>query len=480
MILILGFYLRIGGALSGSFAFTYDVGRDMLQMQDIAVNHKIPLIGQTSGLGGLFYGPWWYYILTPAYIISAGNPQGVALFMVLVGVAAIVTGFFLGKRIGSLYLGILIAGFLSFSAVMISSSVQIWNPNTAPFFVLLFFLCFFVETGKKYKSILLNLFCGILLGLILDSEIVFGVLFIAGLGAASITVLRKEIFSKRLIFLIAGFVFTLLPRLFFELRHGFVMTKSLTNISDEQSILNIKDFFHVLPERLAVFLSLFSETFGINVLISTVICILIVPLWLWLGKKAPQNIRKLFFTCLIILLIFLTGSSFFARAIWGHYLVAVPVLYILILSIFLYSITKRYKILGIILSIIFLVATVRPLDVVSNIQNSNWEGDAAVYRNQVAVIDYIYKNADGKKFNYTAYTPSVHDYPYRYLFSWYGMNKYGYTPDTDAQKELYVILEPDPGYEGRLTNWLKIREGDGKIINENTIKGGIKVQKRVR
>ncbi|MGE5042387.1 MAG: hypothetical protein ACM3IJ_05810, partial [Candidatus Levyibacteriota bacterium] len=57
LVFLIGFYLRAVGIFSNSFAFTYDVGRDLLEVQKIVSAHKIPLIGQTTGLGGLFYGP---------------------------------------------------------------------------------------------------------------------------------------------------------------------------------------------------------------------------------------------------------------------------------------------------------------------------------------------------------------------------------------------------------------------------------------
>ena len=94
------------------------------------------------------------------------------------------------------------------------------------------------------------------------------------------------------------------------------------------------------------------------------------------------------------------------------------------------------------------------------------------------MLDFIYKDAHGSKFNFIAYTPVVHDYTYRYLFSWYGPKEYGYIPSTEKQTLFYVIIEPDPGYEGRIKDWLKVREKDGKVLLEKTVKGGILVQKR--
>ncbi len=55
-------------------------------------------------------------------------------------------------------------------------------------------------------------------------------------------------------------------------------------------------------------------------------------------------------------------------------------------------------------------------------------GDPSLFKNEIAVIDYIYKYANGKNFKVYAYLPSVYDYPYQYLFWWYGNKNYKFIP----------------------------------------------------
>lgn len=477
-----GFYLRAVGVFSNSFAFTYDVGRDMLQVQQIAIYHKIPLIGQTTGLGGLFYGPWWYYILTPPFILTHGNPQGIVFFMVLLGVTAILAGYILGNIVQGKTLGLILATLISLSSAMIGFSNQIWNPNIAPLFVVLVFTCLFLLEKSKSNKLLLFLTIGLLLGLILDSEIVFGVLFVSGLVLVLLYIMKKRIVSLPSLGVILGFFIILSPRIFFELRHQFVMTKSLfMPHTQDQQIFDVHSFFIVLPDRAVTLLSQFKDTFGLQTnLISSISLVVIVLVFILLYKKLKTNERKLLISCLIILAVFLVGSALFARAVWGHYLVGLPVIYIFIVSLAFLLLYRRAKVLTIILLIVFAVFSVRPLEIVSSYNKPLWEGNAAVYRNQVAVIDYVYQQARKRPFNEIVYTPVVHDYTYQYLFSWYGKNKYGYIPSKPTKKLFYVIIEPDPGSEWRITDWLKIRIGDGKVVKEQVVKGGIKVQTRTR
>lgn len=480
-ILLVGLYLRIQGIITNSFAFTYDVGRDMLAVQNIVVYHKIPLIGQTTGLGGLFYGPWWYYILTPPFVFFGGSPQGIGFFMVFIGILVILTGFILGKIIEGKVLGIILALLISVSSVMVGFSNQIWNPNIAPLFVVLLFICLFLLQRAKKRKFLLYSAVGFLLGLILDAEIVFGVLFVSGFVLVIMYVFRKKIWNLAALGIPFGFLVILSPRIFFELRHQFVMSRSLFAMhTGDQQIFDLPGFFTALPDRFMTLLGQFKDTFGLQsdvIAISAAFCIMFI--FFFFRKKLKKPELQLVLSSLIILCVFLVGSAFFARAVWGHYLVGLPVLYLFIVSVFFLLLYRWSKTASVIMLIIFAIISIRPIEIVTSFGKPLWEGNAAVYRNQVAVIDYIYKDADGKKFNYIAYTPVVHDYTYQYLFSWYGEKKYHMIPAVNKADVFYVIIEPDPGYPGRIKDWLKVREHDGKVIKEKVVKGGITVQTRI-
>jgi 4-amino-4-deoxy-L-arabinose transferase-like glycosyltransferase len=479
IIFLSGFYLRIGGVLSSSFAFTYDVGRDMLQLSQIVNDHKIPLIGPTTGLAGLYYGPWWYYILTPAFVVTNGNPQGIAFFMVLTGLLTIYTGYLLGKKIGGEVLGIVICSFLALSAGMVGFSTQIWNPNIIPpLLILLLLLLVFL---KEKSSILLSIWIGFVLGLIFDSEIVFGVLLVGGFTLSYLYLFRKNTLSISLVFIALGFIFTLLPRIFFEFRHQFVMVQSFLNPREEsQRVFELTNFFSAIPDRAGTIIVQFGDTFGLGVQTSIILLIGLAAAWIFLKKEAKKKESELFYVSVILISVFVIGSSFFARAVWSHYLVGLPVLYIVVVSLVLVFLSRRYLFISIIAFFVLLVLSTKPEQRISDFKNPNWEGNAAVYRNQVSVVDYIYKDANGKSFNYIAYTPVVYDFTYQYLFDWYGKKKYGTNPSKNTKNLFYLIIEPDPGYEGRIKDWLKVREGDGNVIKEEVVKGGVKVQTRVR
>jgi 4-amino-4-deoxy-L-arabinose transferase-like glycosyltransferase len=488
LIMLVGSYLRLQAFLTNSFAFTFDVGRDMLALRNIVVMHKIPLIGaivggnSASDLPGIFYGPWWYYMLTPFFIIFSGDPRGIALTMSLIGILTILLGFYFGRKIGGNYLGFFFALIASVSSVLISFSSQIWNPNIAPFFVILILLVLnkLFEINKQSKRFLYFIL-GILLALSMDVQIIFGILLFLGIVLSVVITERKKISIKYIILFILGNLIILAPRILFDLRHQFLMTKALIAfLLKGNSLSSNFNIIEIFNSRFNVFFDQFNSTLALgNKLLGAVLIFFIIATIIILYKKAERQIQLFINTSVMVILVFIFGTVFLSHDIWPHYLVGLPVFYILLFSIAAYLIAKNFstKLAGIIVILVFLL-NLNPYALIQNFNKPIWEGDASVYRNQVAVVDYVYKQAGGKPFKYVVYTPPLYDFTYQYLFNWYGPKKYHYLPQVQSNLA-YFIIEPDTQYAWRLKDWLTQREADGKIIKSEVIKGGIIVQTRV-
>ncbi len=481
LVIIVGAFLRLWGVYTNSFAFTYDVGRDMLALWNIVHLHKLPLIGATTGLPGIFYGPWWYYLLTPFFIIFSGNPQGIAFLMALIGIASIILGYYFGKRLGGELLGLIMAALISISPNLISLSSQIWNPNIAPLFVIFVLLVLFkIYKGEKRNSQLYYFLLGILLAFNIDLEIVFGLLFSAGIVLSVIFTMKRKILLKNILFFIIGALIIFAPRILFELRHQFLMTKAFigffSHTSSSGTSLSIFEFFN----RLGILFDQFNSTLAGGNLALGALCLLFTVICLVLFyKKSDKTIKNFINTSLIVIFVFIAGTIFFSHDIWPHYLVGVPVFYVLLFAISLYLLGKKTSLLiPTAVAIVIFFINLNPIVLYKTVTGPLWIGDASVYRNQLAVIDYTYRQANGKNFKYVVYTPPVYDYTYQYLYLWYGPQKYHYSPSVQSNLA-YFILEPDYQNPSRLTDWLKQRAGDGKIIKSITLPSGITVQTRV-
>lgn len=475
-----GSFLRLQGIVTNSFAFTYDVGRDMLALSNILHTHRIPLIGFTTGLPGVFYGPWWYIFLLIPYILVNGNPQGIAVFMALTGVCTIITTFFLGYIAGGKKLGVVLALLISFSPSLIGISSQIWNPNIAPLFVSLVYLLLFIEYKSDSSSWVTSIILGLLLGFLFDSEIVFGTLFFIGIIISLLLFLRKKIHILQVLSFMGGIFVIFSPRILFELRHKFLMSESIV-AAFTHGTPHAGELTSQFVSRSIFFINLWADSLsGHNFFIAILMIVFTLVTSVIFYQRIARITQMILLTQWVIIGVFLLGLTLFSHDIWPHYTVGLPIVYIVLFGLCLsfWIKTKQGRFLSIILVFLLFWINVLPFQLISAVQKPLFIGDASVYRNQLQVIDYVYQQAHYAKFKYIVYTPPVYDYTYQYLFQWYGRKKYGYVPEKNHAGLFFVIMEPDTQYPSRLRDWLAARKQDGVIEKTVTMPSGIVVQTR--
>lgn len=490
-IVLLSFFLRIQSFIDGSFAYTYDVGRDLLVLRDISETLKPPLIGPTSGLQGLFYGPWWYYITFIPFSISFGDPKGVLLFMILTGVLTTFLSYRIGKKIDGVFLGIFFASLVAVSPVLVGISKQIWNPNIAPLFLscVLFVLVFiYIElfrkrTGNKIhwfdsRQVLFFLF-GFFLTLNIEAEIVYGAILFFSSVIVTGFLLRKKIIASDIVYFITGVIIILLPRILFELRHDFLMTQSvigfLTNNSEKSFSLSM---IENITNRIEILFDLWVRTLAFGNRIAGFVLAIVMILGLGVLYKRYSDIERFFlWYCVFVIFAYFLILSMFQQDIWDHYVVGVPLLFVFLFSLVINGVRKYTSP---VIVVVFCIALVllNTYDVISHFPKPNETGDVSTYKNHLTVIDYIYQHAQGRPFNTITYTPPIHDYTYRYLFKWYGQHVYGYTPSTSNVEAFYVIVEPDNELPERRGQWIRDRSVDGVNLLEKEFDGGVIVQIR--
>ncbi|HUD45095.1 MAG TPA: hypothetical protein VMR41_06115 [Patescibacteria group bacterium] len=481
LILLIGLWFRIQGPLWGLFAYTYDVGRDLLAVNEIVHHLKIPLIGPTTGMEGVFYGPWWYYILTIPFIVFNGNPSGISFFMALLGVLTAFLSFLVGRKIGGELTGLILASLVSFSPGMISS--QIWNPYLAlPFIMLLFYFIAQSYEEKTQRRILVFFFIGLCLGFIFDSEIFFGMLFCIGTFLGLVITLRKSFKIKYILSLIGGFVVVLLPRIFFDLRHQFLISSHfISTLTHGVPQTHYTPFLSRINQLKDIFWGMWENVLVNNIAVLGIVILLITILLLFFtfrkGNKLEKNFIILSLTILITFFVYFSTNS---TDVYSHFVIGMPLLFIFIFGLVLSQtlrVAKGKLIVGVLMLTILLIF-LSPGQIKKSFDHS-WVGDASVYKNELAVVSYVYQQADGRQFSTQVFTPNGINETYQYLFLWYGTGKYHYVP-TDGAKLAYYIVEPDTQYNNyRQKLWLNEHVKDGKIIQQKTLQGDILVQTRM-
>jgi hypothetical protein len=260
------------------------------------------------------------------------------------------------------------------------------------------------------------------------------------------------------------------------------MTRTITSINHSGG----EGIFSNIPQegiRAVIALNqLWQLTIGVHsLLLSSILGMGAIIIVFFYFRTYSQSHRLLLKYSLITIFIYLIALSFFQGDIWGHYLVGVPIFFLFIFATACWTLwkNKKFVLVGIIILFFVLVSQIDPGALYAYYTKPLPVGNASLYKNQEEVIDYVYHEAHGRKFNEIVYTPPVHDYTYQYLFTWLGERKYHYIPSSSKESLFFVILEPDPGYEGRLRDWLAERKKDGKIIKEKTFPSGIVVQTRL-
>jgi hypothetical protein len=161
--------------------------------------------------------------------------------------------------------------------------------------------------------------------------------------------------------------------------------------------------------------------------------------------------------------------------IYDYYLTGYYLIFILLFAIVLGQIWK-YKIGKIFVIYFMIVFLGSNLEIVRYKIIAGVDGPETIaFGNQKQALDWIYKNAQGNKFNVDEYVPPVIPYAYDYLLKW--ENNPNLT--SDRVPLLYTLYEVDPPHPERLDAWLKRQNGIGRVV-ESVKFGGITVDKRIR
>lgn len=480
IILLIGVWLRLEGILHNLFAFTYDSGRDLMIVEKAVSSLKPPLIGATTGQQGIFYGPWWYYSLIPAFVITGGSPQLMTGYISLLSILSMLGALYVGRKIGGMILGFAFASFFAVSESLIPN--QMWNPYLSfPLTMGILYVLYLIFANKKKPRLSHYTILGVLLGLTIDSEIVFGLLIL--ISTCILLLIYKHAKNDLINYLgiVLGILFTLLPRIIFDLRHDFIMGRKVLSLLSGSSETTFPNLFYTVPNRMTILKDFWMDSISARVEIIGYILLISLGTSLFFAFKKYKYIEKQFiYFILISTVVFWVALSLFNHDIESHYLIGLPILFVMLLSFGFLGIYRLINNKLLVISAVVLLCFLSLYQLGFFVINKpEWKGDASVFKNQLSVATYVFKKANGRRFDYLVYTPPIYPYHYDYLLEWMGKRQYNYVPGASGEKLLFVILEPD-NLSFRQDAWLEIRKGDGKIIEMKSFAGNIVVQTRIR
>ncbi len=457
--------------------FWYDQGRDALVIWDLIKNGKMFLIGPTTGIEGVFRGPWYYYLITPFYYLGNGNPVYPMIFLTLIAVFAIFVLYKVGESLGGKKVA-LISAFIGGLSIYIVNSSR-WLSNPTPMLLIgismIWAIYKFME-GKKYSLPAIALLAGMAMNFGSAMEIFY---FPALLSIFIWK--RKNLPNIKTVLLSIGiFIAVFVPQILFEIRHPGVLTGPIQKFLFQDGSFSLS-FWELLKVRIPFYYSVFYSKFWLDggSLFAPFFAIAVLTL-IFKGKEIFKN-QKFIVVFLFTFIPFLGGLFFSGNHgnVYDYYFTGYYLIFILFFSFLLAKISEKG--LGKIIVLIFLIIfSYKNITSFKESYGKNIYDYKAVYLGmETPAIDWVYKDAGGRDFNVDVYVPPVIPYAYDYLFKWLGETKYGKEPKVENVNLLYTLYEEDLDHPERLKAWLERQKGIGTVIKEEKF-GMIVVQERQR
>ncbi|MEO8438339.1 MAG: hypothetical protein ABI562_07745, partial [Chloroflexota bacterium] len=78
-----------------------DQGHDMLMLRALVRDGVLPLLGPPTSIGDVHHGAFYYYLLSPAALLTGGDsPLAVVGLIAVAGIAAVLVTWWLARDIG--------------------------------------------------------------------------------------------------------------------------------------------------------------------------------------------------------------------------------------------------------------------------------------------------------------------------------------------------------------------------------------------
>jgi 4-amino-4-deoxy-L-arabinose transferase-like glycosyltransferase len=417
--------------LERNFSFQWDQARDAQVVWDIVRNGKFTLIGPRAiGPDSFFLGPLWYYLLVPFYLITDMNPIGAAVFGAVVGISTTVLLYLTVKKFYGITAAI-VAGIIW--ATFPDRSV--FNPILIPFLsTLILFMTIMISEGKSNLVPLVILVFGLSMQIHFQS-IVFIIPIILSIY---FYYLKKGKFPLRSVFVgLFLLLLTFLPIIAFDMRHNLLNLRkfaSFVNPSNNQLSIIGTNFFLRLSMSFTKFVNaivgLFPEVNSIFPNYSMQIAVFLIFLSLLsiiLFKISKQ--RKILMLSLFILPPVL--FSIYKGDISEYYFSFSTVPFIIGLSFFFVIIFENTRFIKYVLIVFLFLFVVFRADKLLHTQ------DLASLYYQKEAVGYIVNQSMDPVFNVSYDVPVNEDAGYKYLFTYYGKE-----PQDVPEGHLWTIMVP--------------------------------------
>jgi hypothetical protein len=453
VLFILAILLRLAYLPSHLF-FGPEQGIDFHVVKTIVMDHKFTLIGAKTDISGIFHGPIYYYVLCIPFLFSAGDPFICLAFLIFINCLTIFFIYLLGSELKSEKLGAIAA--LLFTVSLYAIQYSRWlstHPLSFPLVTMGFW--FFLRFLKGNKQSLVGF--SISTGLLMQAEFL-NIIFFTVITGSLVLIYKNRFLKHNVWYVLANFFILVLialgPYLAFDLRHEFLISKNILALVMAKSGYYVP-FSIALMDNLRAYMQAFTATIVPQVFLLgiTVFTGLVLVISRQIVRK--DQVRAILGVWLFVPLLILTIlrhnalDQFFISLIPG---------FIVLTAYGILLIWEQSKALGVALTIgivsINLIAYARNIPT-NNAMVFQTTQPHLYYSDELAAIDWIYKEADGQQFMVQTYTiPYFFQQGWTYLFWSYGFKTYGYLPKSEKAPSLFVIVQKDSDMIFQ-KNWLE-------------------------
>jgi hypothetical protein len=210
-VIVLSLFLRLY-KIENRAPFDWDQNRDYLAVEQITKGN-LTLVGPVAkGDGGFLLAPLYYYLVTPGFLLSQGNPIALPITSAVLDVASIVLILALFPRIFGRWQTLALASLWSLSWFAIESSHISWNVALLQTWLVIFSYLLLTSVSRL-KSLLL----GLLLGLTWH---IHAVIIPLSVLVFLIYLRRLKLSWSDLILVVFGYLVALSPLIIFDFRHA--------------------------------------------------------------------------------------------------------------------------------------------------------------------------------------------------------------------------------------------------------------------
>lgn len=153
LFLVFGIFLRTHN-FSDWLRFNKDQARDAEVVSNfLEGENSLPLLGPKAGGTDFRLGPIFYYFQIASAKIFDSSPDRLAYPDLLFSILAIGMFYLLMRRYFNVYISVALSCLMSVSMFVVQYSRFAWNPNSSPFFTLLFLYSFLMlaDAGSKKR-----------------------------------------------------------------------------------------------------------------------------------------------------------------------------------------------------------------------------------------------------------------------------------------------------------------------------------------